>query len=149
MLSNATTVPLTLFACVFIAIWTAAQANDFKTSIEILKEMKAHNCEPTIMSYNGVIAALSSCGRADEAVSVFREMKKEHPNLVPDFTSFFHLSGAIRKVRGDEEKLALLWRVYAMMGPRERQVDVGGRVIEALILAYGALGHFEEAMNIF
>lgn len=101
------------------------------------------------MSYNGVIAALSACWRAEDAVSVFRGMRKEHPNLVADFATFNYLNGVIRKVRGDEEKLALLWRVYAMMGPRERQVNVGGRVIEALILAYGALGHFEEAMSVF
>lgn len=138
-----------VYIYLFAAIWTAAQANNCNAALEILTEMKACNCSPTISSYNGVIAALSSCGRADEAVSVFREMKKETPNLVPDFTSFFHLAGAIRKVRGDEEKVALLWRIYALMGPRERQVDVGGRVIEALISSYGALGHFQEAMNIF
>ena len=140
---------VSLFVCALAAIWTAAQSKDCNSALEILTEMKGHDCAPTIESYNGVIAALSSCGQAEEAVSVFREMKKENPNLMTDFTSFFHLACAIRKIRGDEEKLALLWRVYAKMGSRERQVDVGGRVIEALIAAYGSLGHFDEAMNAF
>lgn len=111
--------------------------------------MKENSSAPTIVSYNGVIAALAACGKADEAVAIFRDIAIERPDLVPNFTTYKHLALAIQKVQGAEEKLALLWRIYHTMDVQQRQVVVGGRIIEALISAYGLLGHFEEAMTVF
>jgi pentatricopeptide repeat domain-containing protein 1 len=131
------------------AIWTAAQAGDCRSALEIFREMKASNSTTSIVPYNGVLTALSADGQAELAVSIFRELKQNHPNVLPDHTTFSQLAGSIRKVAVEEEQIALLWRVYALMGPLERRAHVGGRLLEALILAYGGLGHFEEAMSVF
>lgn len=104
---------------------------------------------PTIVSYNGAIAALAFSGNAEAAVALYHEIMSEHPDLSPNFATFHHLAMAIRKVQGAEEKLALLWRVYYKMGSEQRRAAVGGRIIEALISTYGVLGHFEEAMKVY
>lgn len=134
---------------VFIAIWTAAESNNSISALELFSEMKSCNCTPTIASYNAVLVALGAAGRIQDMVTLFRDIKIEQPSIVTDFLTFSCLAGSIQKAASDEEQLALLWRVYASMTPRERHVDVGGRLIEAIIGAYGVLGHFDEAMSVF
>ena len=131
------------------AIWTASEAGNSDFALELILEMKREGHIPTIVSYNGVIAALSSCGRPDDAVALFQEIRCEHPNLEPNFSTFYHLSMAIRKVKIAEERLALLWRVYHAMSSDQRRVAVGGRILEALISTYGSLGYVEEALKAF
>lgn len=119
-------------------------------AIELLGKMKEKKCIPSIVTYNGVIAALASCSRADEAVFMFREVAQTNrTNLVPNFTTFYHLDQAIRSVSYSEEKLALLWRIFHKMKAEQRQASVGGRILESLILAYGTLGLYEEAKSVF
>ena len=131
-------------------IWVAAQCNDADVAIEILNEMIECNTTPTIVSYNGVFSALASSGNVDMILEIFQEMKRSHSRTIhPNFMSYFHIARCLQKLKEDEERLAYLWRVYALMDSRDRQVKVGGHLLEALIQTYGALGHFDEAMNVF
>ena len=131
-------------------IWVAAQCNDADVAIEILNEMIECNTTPTIVSYNGVFSALASSGNVDMILEIFQDMKRSHSRSVhPNFMSYFHIARCLQKLKEDEERLAYLWRVYALMDSRDRQVKVGGHLLEALIQTYGALGHFDEAMNVF
>ena len=111
--------------------------------------MKREGCTPTIVSYNGAIAALASCEKPYDAVALFQEIRSKHRDLNPDFSTFNHLAKAIRKIQIADERLALLWRVYHKMSPDHRRVAVGGRILEALISTYGLLGYFGEALTVF
>ena len=131
-------------------IWVAAQCNDADVAIEILNEMIECNTTPTIVSYNGVFSALASSGNVDMILEIFQDMKRSHSHSIhPNFMSYFHIARCLQKLKEDEERLAYLWRVYALMDSRDRQAKVGGHLLEALIQTYGALGHFDEAMNVF
>jgi pentatricopeptide repeat protein len=112
--------------------------------------MKSNGCVPNIISYNGVFASLSEAGEAGVALSIFRKMKSDHLEISPNFNTFLHLAGAVRKlIASEEEKVALLWRIYGTMTRRDRRVLVGGSVLESLITSYGALMHFDEAEAVF
>ena len=131
------------------AIWTAAEAGNSDAAFELLLEMQREGCTPTIVSYNGAIAALASCDRPYDAVAMFQEIRSKHRDLNPNFSTFNHLAKAIRKVQIADERLALLWRVYHNMGSEHRRVAVGGRILEALISTYGLLGFVDEALRSF
>ena len=105
---------------------------------------------PTIVSYNGVFSALASSSNVDIILETFQTMKRSYSQLIhPNFMTFFHITRCQQKVKEDEERLAYLWRVYALMDSRDRQVKVGGHLLDALIQTYGALGHFDEALEVF
>ena len=134
----------------FSAIWVAAQCNKADVAMDLLNEMIECNTTPTVVSYNGVFSALASCGNADTILATFQNMKRTYSNTIhPNFMSYFHITRCLQKIKEDEERLAYLWRVYALMDSRDRQVNVGGHLFEALIQTYGALGHFDEAMKVF
>ena len=134
----------------FVAIWTAAQAHDANTALTLLDEMKENGCIPNVITYNGVIAALAAGRRPEEAVYVVYSDYIIKNQLVPTFITYFHLASSIGSFNApDEEKLTLLWRIYGTMKSSHRKVEIGGPILELLITAYGALGHYEEAFMIF
>ena len=93
---------------------------------------------------------MASTGNVDKILATFQDMKRRYSHTIhPNFMSYFHITRCLQKVKEDEERLAYLWRVYALMGSRDRQVKVGGHLLEALIKTYGALGHFDEATEVF
>jgi pentatricopeptide repeat domain-containing protein 1 len=49
--------------------------------LELLEEMRTSGCTPNVVSYNGVLSALSLQGRSEEALSLFEELKDD--NLKP------------------------------------------------------------------
>lgn len=143
---------LTLNVLIFFstAIWVAAQCNDADVAITLLNEMIECNTTPTVVSYNGVFSALASTGNVDKILATFQDMKRRYSHTIhPNFMSYFHITRCLQKVKEDEERLAYLWRVYKLMASRDRQIKVGGHLLEALIQTYGVLGHFNEAMNVF
>jgi pentatricopeptide repeat protein len=132
------------------AIWVAAQCNDADIAINLLNEMIECNTTPTIVSYNGVFSALASSGNVEMILQTFQDMKRLYShNILPNFMTYFHIARCLQKIKEDEERLAYLWRVYALMDSRDRQVKVGGHLLESLIQTYGALEHFDEAMGVF
>jgi pentatricopeptide repeat protein len=112
--------------------------------------MITHNVTPTIVTYNGVYSALASSGSTDLLVATFQDMKRNYNRIVqPNYITYFHVTRCICKVNQEEERLAYLWRVYALMDSHDRQVAIGGRLLEAMIQTYGALGHFDEAKQVY
>lgn len=111
--------------------------------------MESDGCSPTIVSCNGVLAALAACGMSEDAVSIFLDLRLKVPHVSPNYSTFYSLAEAIHQVPSPEEKLALLWRVFCQMGKRERRVEVGGPILKLLIAAYGKLEHFQESLSVF
>jgi pentatricopeptide repeat protein len=73
-----------LEANVFIysaAIWACPE-----TAQEYWEEMRSTKCAPNIVSYNGMISALASQDRAEEALSLYEELKDN--NLRPSCITF-------------------------------------------------------------
>jgi pentatricopeptide repeat domain-containing protein 1 len=128
-------------------IWTAARAGDCESAFRILQEMKDSDCLPNIISFNGVITALATCDRADDAVAVYEEVIAK--DISPTLSTYQSLSGAIRKVKGLDDKLILLTRVFNHMGANHRRSGVGGPVLESLIFAYAGLGRYDDAKRVF
>lgn len=64
------------------AIWTCRENGD--AALEILERMKEEAIVPNIISYNGVLSALASQSRAEEALSLFEELMDEklRPNAI-------------------------------------------------------------------
>ena len=56
-------------------------------ALEYWEEMRTAGCAPNVVSYNGVISALASQGRAEEALSLYEELKDDK-NLRPNRITF-------------------------------------------------------------
>jgi pentatricopeptide repeat protein len=63
------------------AIWACPE-----TAQEYWEEMRSAGCAPNIVSYNGMISALAGHGRAEEALSLYEELKDD--NLRPSHVTF-------------------------------------------------------------
>lgn len=61
------------------AIWCCGSDGD--KAMELLEEMRNTGCTPNVVSYNGVLSSLALEGRAEEALSLFEELKDN--NLKP------------------------------------------------------------------
>ena len=66
------------------AIWSCRE--DADAAMELIHDMRMANCIPNVVTYNGVISALATQGRAEEALSLFEEMKDD--NLRPNRITF-------------------------------------------------------------
>lgn len=68
------------------AIWSCG--DDADAALDILEQMQMadNNCAPNVVSYNGVISSLAIQGRAEEALSLFEEMKDA--NVKPNRITF-------------------------------------------------------------
>lgn len=128
------------------AIWSCSSVNASE-AIEYLEEMRASGCIPNVVSYNGVIASLANEGRAEEALSLFEEMKDEHVN--PNRITFQKLASAIRSSTHDIAKSDMLQHIVSLMNPPEMHASIGGSILEALIRQYGAGGKYVEARRVF
>jgi pentatricopeptide repeat protein len=64
------------------AIWACPEM-----ALEYWEEMRTAGCAPNVVSYNGVISALASQGRAEEALSLYEELKDDK-NLRPNRITF-------------------------------------------------------------
>ena len=155
------------------AIWTCPDA-----ALDFWEEMGLAGCAPNIVSYNGVISALASQGRAEEALSLYEELKDNglQPNRVtfqvgslrlcycavihsnPVFTflcihfqthSMQRLASAIRQSTEDISRSEMLEHVLTLMSPSDMRASIGGAILEALIRQYGAGGKYLEARRIF
>jgi pentatricopeptide repeat protein len=100
-----------------------------------------------VVSYNGVISALATQGRAEEALSLLEEMKDN--NLKPNRITFQKLASAIRTSTENIAKSEMLQHILTMMSPYEMRANVGGPILEALIRQYGAGGRYSDASHVF
>lgn len=73
------------------AIWTAERAGNCTSALDILREMKSppsteFGCIANSIAYDGVISALASNGRDEEAIELFEEMKDS--GIAPTSTTY-------------------------------------------------------------
>lgn len=134
-------------------IWTAAKCGDADAALRIFHEMEQDQCVRNIITYNGVLAALGSSGRVHEALySVFISQMVSSQTIKPNYITYLQLANGIKSLQDsyeEEEKVALLWRIYEHMDGSARSIDIGGPIMEALITSYGKLGHYDEAKMIY
>jgi len=130
------------------AIWTAERCGDSDIALAILDKMKEVKCEPNAVTYLGVISTLAVAGRAIEAIQMFEEMKSS--GIDPTEQIFSKLAVAIRNARiSSLEQITLLERVLDRMDASEMRSNLGGRVLEAMIISYGMQRRFEDAFSVF
>lgn len=129
------------------AIWTAARAGDVAHARFLFESMLLDGCIPTIVSYNGLLAAYAFEGEVMEAISLYDEIRQN--SLIPQRATFYHLSRALKKTVDVVSRSSSLKSIYDTMSVQERSAMVGGPIIEALILAYAAIGDYQSAVHVY
>jgi pentatricopeptide repeat protein len=142
-------------------IWTAAAAKDWKKARALVEEMKSRGCRPAIISYNGLLAALSeaSCNdnhcdehRFELALAVLDDI--HHDGLVSTkrtFSQLARLATITASGTDQQRRLARLEQIYheKMTVDEKKEVSIGGPILQALMNAYGAHGQYLQARKIF
>ncbi len=145
------------------AIWIAEAVGDSSIALQLLQEfnrdVQKRSDEDEFRSahgacYDGVISALSKDGLYREALALYHyEMQ---PLKLPSTRNTYKSIVYALENANDEEvknsrskKAALLEGVLSRMIDRDKSVEVGGPLFEALIRLYGEEGSFKAAKMAF
>lgn len=146
------------------AIWIAEAVGDTSTALKLLQELnrdtqQQRSSDDQFRStygacYDGVISALSKDGLYREALALYHyEMQPlKLPSTRNTYKSIVY---ALDNANNEEvknsqsKKAALLEGVLSRMTERDRSVEVGGPLFEALIKLHGEAGSFKAAKMAF
>lgn len=149
-------------------IWTAERSKDANEALQIFYDMKSRKCKPNVVSYDGVISALTNKvvdGEGDShillesletATKLFEEMKKS--GVTPTTVTYQKLALAINSYYAHTNvsesdklnaKIALLERISSKMSKNERRLKLGGTILKSLIMTYGNLRMYDDAKRVY
>jgi pentatricopeptide repeat protein len=135
-------------------IWIAEAVNDYRTAVQVLREMK--KCTPpNAICYDGVISVLSKQGYHREALYMYYEMqskelsatRKTYCRLV------YAVTNSIDIELSHTKKIALLEGILTKMPIHDRNVRVGGPLFESIIRYHGTVTNsrtvYQAARRVF
>ena len=130
------------------AMWSAAESKEPKVAEKLLEEMMIeHDLSPTVVTFNAIIAAHAKLGNVQAATSFYERLLES--NLVPNTSTFLHLSIAARNTLSLEERLRHLRKIYDTTLNKDWKLETVAPIIEALIHAYGSRRDFKAATCLF
>jgi len=117
-----------------------AKGNDIEGAMSVFKTLKGIGKGPDVSVWNAIIAAHVKCGRAHEAMSLYRQMM-DAGRVRPDSMTFLSTLSACKKLTDVKE---LHHRIT--LNPR---IALNDALRAALIDAYANCGALDLAMQVF
>lgn len=144
------------------AIWIAEAVGDSSIALKLLqelnKDLKRSNDDQFRSTYgacyDGVISALSKDGLYREALALYH-YEMQLLKLPATRNTYKSIVYALDNANDEEvkasqrKKAALLEGVLSRMTERDRRVEVGGPLFEALIKLHGEVGSYKAAKMVF
>jgi len=121
-------------------IWMAEAVNDYRTAVQVLREMK--KCPPpNAICYDGVISVLSKQGLHREALYLYYEMQSKDLSATRRTYNrlVYAVTNSIDTELSHTKKIALLEGILTKMPVDDRNVHVGGPLFESIIRYHGAV----------
>lgn len=130
------------------AIWTSQRCGNLSCCLQLYQEMLDGDCSPNAVVLNGVLSALCDGGEIDQALQIFDQIEDSRLHVMAS-----PLKRLVNLVQGNlnlsvRYKENVLVRILGRLDQRERKVDVGGPVFEALISLYGSMGNIDRALKV-
>jgi pentatricopeptide repeat domain-containing protein 1 len=127
-------------------MWTAAEVGNFRCARLLLEEMENIGMRANVVSYNGLLAAYASANRISDLVCAFEELQ-DHTDATT--TTFQIILRTARTIQQTSDRCNFLQQIYERMKIGDKNMSIGGRMLEAYIFSLGSEGRFEEAKAVF